>query len=132
MNTTMTNPHANGRKRPSLSEQINRLDCMLDGLNDAVADAVKAAVGAAVKDAVQSVLKEVLTNPVLLAKLQPPMATVAEPAPDRETQPAKPRSSDWWQRARAYGKGLGEACQESMQRLRTYVSGLWQKATPTP
>ena len=82
--TTMTNPHTNGRKRPSLSEQINRLDSMLDGLsdglNDAVADAVKAAVGDAVKEAVQTVLKEVLTNPVLLAKLQPPAAVKASAA----------------------------------------------------
>ena len=71
--TTMIDPHANGRKRASLNEQINRLDTMLDGLsdglNEAVADAVKSAVGTAVKEAVQAVLTEVLTNPEIRAQV---------------------------------------------------------------
>jgi hypothetical protein len=65
----------NGRKRPSLSEQIQRLDSILDGLaenlNAAVADAVKAAVAVAVKEAVEAVLMEVVTNPQLMRRLLP-------------------------------------------------------------
>jgi hypothetical protein len=83
--TTMIHPNENGRKRPNLGEQINRLDSMLDGLseglNDAVADAVKVAVGDAVRQAVQSVLAEVLTNPEIIAKLHPAMTPApAQPA----------------------------------------------------
>jgi hypothetical protein len=65
----------NGRKHPSLSEQIQRLDSILDGLaenlNAAVADAVKAAVAVAVKEAVEAVLTEVLTNPQIMRRLLP-------------------------------------------------------------
>src|ERR1043165_4905234 len=82
----------NGRKRPSLSEQINRLDKTLDGLadglNEAVADAVKDAVGQAIRDAVQTVLKEVLGNPEVIAKLNGatvPVATFCEPAAPKPT-----------------------------------------------
>lgn len=67
--------HVNGRKRPTLSDQIVRLDHILDGLaenlNEAVADAVKEAVSGAVKEAIQAILKEVLTNQDLLATLNP-------------------------------------------------------------
>jgi hypothetical protein len=132
--TTMTSPHTNGRKRPSLSEQINRLDGILDGLsdglNDAVADAVQAAVGLAVKEAVQTVLKELLANPAIVAKLHPPgVPLAAEPlaAPAPASPTASERLLGWWQRARAYLAAVRENCREPMQRLRTYLGGLWQK-----
>ena len=64
----------NSKVRKSLSEQIDRLDKILDGLaealNGAVADAVTQAVGLAVKEAVQTVLTEVLSNSDLRAQLQ--------------------------------------------------------------
>jgi hypothetical protein len=85
----------NGRKRPTLSEQIGRLDNILDGLaanlNEAVADAVKEAVGVAVKEAIQSILTEVLTNPELLAKLRPETAKPAPVAPA-----AMEKWPSWW------------------------------------
>src|SRR6187401_3179123 len=91
MAMTMSAP-SNGSKRPSLSEQINRLDRTLDGLadglNEAVADAVKDAVGTAVREAVQTVLKEVLLNPDVIAKLHNAMASSAiakEPVVHRPT-----------------------------------------------
>jgi hypothetical protein len=84
MQTVLTN----SKVRKSLSEQIDRLDKILDGLaealNGAVADAVTQAVGQAVKEAVQTVLSEVLTNPDLRAHLQgsavAPTATDVYPA----------------------------------------------------
>ena len=133
--TTMTSPYTNGRKRPSLSEQINRLDGILDGLsdglNDAVADAVKAAVGLAVKEAVQTVLKELLANPAIVAKLHPPgVPFAAEPV--AAAAPTAPKASErlrgWWQSARAYLAEVRESCHEAMQRLRTYASELWHNA----
>ena len=135
--TTMTSPYTNGRKRPSLSEQINRLDGILDGLsdglNDAVADAVKAAVGLAVKEAVQTVLKELLTNPAIVAKLHPPgvplaAEPLAAPAPARKATTLSQRLSNGWRRVRGYAAEVGESCHEAMQRLRTYASELWHNA----
>jgi hypothetical protein len=124
--TTMTSPHTNGRKRPSLNEQINRLDSVLDGLsenlNDAVADAVKAAVGTAVKEAVQAVLKEILTNPAILAKFQVPLAPLGDPvkAPAQPTLPTPglgQRLADGWQQTRAWTSSLVEVCRQPAQNL---------------
>jgi hypothetical protein len=52
----------NGERQPSLAEQLDRLDRILDGLaealNEAVANAVKQAVGPAAKEAVTVALDE--------------------------------------------------------------------------
>ena len=136
--TTMINPHANGRKRASLNEQINRLDNMLEGLseglNEAVADAVKSAVGTAVKEAVQAVLTEILTNPVILAKLHTTSETLAQEPIDSGALNVSPspgigeRLNGWWQRARAFIVHLRAACAEPMQKLQTSTSKTWQSA----
>jgi hypothetical protein len=134
--TTMLNPHANGRKRASLNEQINRLDSVLDGLsenlNDAVADAVKAAVGIAVKEAVQTVLKEVLTNPALLAKFPVLLATLADPVP--ASAPTNPKSDSLGRRladrcrsARAWVAGRPAACWQSLQKLISAAGQRWRR-----
>src|SRR5579883_1066123 len=112
--TSATNTASNGRRRPSLSEQIDRLDTTLDGLadglNEAVADAVKSAVGAAVREAVQATLIEVLTNPDVLARLR------AAAAPPRQASPPPlpvPNGPSMWQR-------LGQL----WQRVREGVAGM--------
>ena len=78
---TMT---ANNGVRKSLSDQIDRLDQVLDGLadglNGTVAQAVREVVGLAVKEAVHAVLIEVLGNPAMLEKLRGSTA-VTTPAP---------------------------------------------------
>lgn len=82
MSATLTNG-----TRKTLSEQIDRLDAMLDGLADAipeaVADAVRAAVAVAVREAVQNAITEVLTNPEVLVRIReastPPAPTVVAP-----------------------------------------------------
>ena len=135
--TTMTMPHPNGRKRPSLSEQINRLDSVLDGLsenlNDAVADAVKAAVGIAVKEAVQTALKEVLAHPTISAKLQPPTAPVNEPPPGPSRKiPTRPtlgqRLAAGWQQARGWAASVREACRSPLQTVRIFAGNLWHRS----
>jgi hypothetical protein len=86
--TLMQTMLTNSKVRKSLSEQIDRLDTILDGLaealNGAVADAVTQAVGLAVKEAVQTVLTEILSNPDLRAQLQgsavASLATGTDPA----------------------------------------------------
>jgi len=70
MNTTTIN----GRVRKSLTEQIDRLDRILDGLadglNGAVAGAVQEAVGLAVRETLHSILVEVARNPDLLDRVR--------------------------------------------------------------
>src|SRR6516165_1959852 len=109
--TTTNNTTTNGRRRPTLSDQIDRLDRTLDGLaealNEAVADAVKSAVGAAAREAVQATLIEVLTNPDVLAALR---ACAAPPLPAPPPVPNKP---GLWER-------LGQVC----QKVRTWLAGL--------
>jgi hypothetical protein len=134
--------NVNGRVRPTLSEQIDRLDKVLDGmaegLNEAVAAAVKAAVGVAVQEAVQAVLTEVLTNPALRAKLGA-LATPATP-PGNETPKSRLR-----ERLGRLGKGLlaplravtqaaavvlhgcRKACQALLQRTRQGCRSLGTK-----
>jgi hypothetical protein len=81
-NMTMT---ANNGVRKSLSDQIDRLDQVLDGLadglNGTIAEAVREIVGRAVKEAVQAVLIEVLTNPAVLEKLRGAPAPVPQAEP---------------------------------------------------
>lgn len=132
MTATMTNA-ANGRKRPSLGEQINRLDDMLDGLseglNDAVADAVKGAVGAAVKEAVQDVLTDVLTNPEVIARLRAAASPITEPVH------APPHKASGWHRFSGLCQDI-RACLciiasiggAQVRKTRTVIVNCWQRA----
>lgn len=134
--TTMMNPHThNNRKRPSLSEQIDRLDSVLDGLaenlNDAIADAVKVAVGTAVQHALETVLKDVLTNPVVLARLHVPAADVTAPAvtsamPD--TIADQPLTVGLWQRIGAGAAVVGEICKRPFQVVWSLTKCIWHRA----
>jgi hypothetical protein len=133
--TTMINPSStNGRRRPSLGEQINRLDNMLDGLsdglNEAVADAVKVGVGTAVKEAVQAVLTEVLTNPEMRARLFPSPIPIAKLAADADTpltaNPTVQRPRGWWQRVRACLSVMRAACAGVVQAAGNAISHAWQ------
>jgi hypothetical protein len=88
----------NSKVRKSLSEQIDRLDKILDGLaealNGAVADAVTQAVSLAVKEAVQTVLTEVLSNPNLRAQLQGSAVAPIAPGTDTATRSTTTRLVD--------------------------------------
>jgi hypothetical protein len=99
----MSTLHINGRKRPTLSEQIQRLDTILDGLadnlNEAVASAVKEAVGIAVQEAIRAVLTEVLANPELLAKLRPEPTPKSQPV--AVASPVAPKKPGWLSRLAA-------------------------------
>jgi hypothetical protein len=72
----------NGQRRPSLNDQIVRLDRILDGLaeglNESVTSAVQGAVTNAVKEATIIVLREMFSNaaalPTLAAAMTPPPA----------------------------------------------------------
>jgi len=84
----MTTTTTNGRARPSLAAQIDRLDAILDGLAenlnaavvDAVAGAVKEAVTVAVQEAVHAAVLEVLTNAELRKRLGAAQAPASQPS----------------------------------------------------
>src|SRR5262245_27744950 len=86
----MVSTTGNGQaRRRQLSDEIDRLNGVLDGLaealNEAVADAVRGAVGQAVREAVEASVREVLSSPELLraamARHEPP-APPAAPLPE--------------------------------------------------
>src|SRR5439155_3411781 len=80
----------NGRpERKQLSEQLDRLDSILDGLSGALNEAVADAAKEGVREAVTSAVIELLTNNDLKAALH--QAT----APERESKPS------FWARLKA-------------------------------
>jgi hypothetical protein len=135
MQTMLTN----SKVRKSLSEQIDRLDKILDGLaealNGAVADAVTQAVSLAVKEAVQTVLTEVLSNPDLRAQLQgsavAPIAADAYPTirstgtslVDRVAQSAVHLTN--WCTARLHA--LGQFCRHAVQQVSRVAADLFAR-----
>jgi hypothetical protein len=128
-----TIPHISNGRRPSLNEQINRLDKILDGLseglNGAIVDAVKNTVGAVVKEAVQAVLLELLANPEMLTRLQPAHATEA-PTPAECAVPAPaatglaPRGC--FQRVGSFLSDLHQECDRGARTAGSMVSHFWQ------
>jgi hypothetical protein len=137
--TTTIHAAANGRKRPSLSDQINRLDQTLDGLadglNEAVADAVKDAVGHAVREAVQAVLTEVLTNPQLVARLHAAMSPLANASESTQVSapcsrapiPVHQRLSALFAHACASIAWLRMTSHARMRRAWSSISNGWQR-----
>ncbi len=117
----------NGRQRKQLSEQLDRLDIILDGLADAlnqsVADAVRDVVGAVVKDAVQTTIREVLGSPDLLraALAKHGQLPHEQPAqvPQRRTLGGALKSlcQKGREAASATGKALGSAWSWALHKL---------------
>src|SRR6516225_2189804 len=132
MQTVLTN----SKVRKSLSEQIDRLDKILDGLaealNGAVADAVTQAVSLAVKEAVQTVMIEVLSNPDLRAQLQgstlapiaadayPTIRSTATSPVNRVAQNAAHLAN--WCTDRLHA--LGQLCRHAVQQVRRVAADL--------
>jgi hypothetical protein len=83
-----TSTATNGKPRKQLSDQLDRLDGIIDalaeGLNGAVADAAREGTRLAVKDAII----EIMTNPDLRALLSPQL-----PHPAASTPPAAPAAA---------------------------------------
>jgi hypothetical protein len=87
VSATTTSGNGQARRR-QLSDQIDRLDGILDGLSEAldgvIVDAVRGAVGQAVREAVAATVREMLSSPELLraalARHEPP-AAAAPPVP---------------------------------------------------
>jgi hypothetical protein len=90
----------NGKPRKQLSDQLDRLDGIIDalaeGLNGAVADAAREGTRLAVKDAIV----EILSNPELRALLAPQPAPAA-PAPTPVPAAPEPKTPGLWSRIKA-------------------------------
>src|SRR5438128_12659614 len=69
-------PAPNGRARPSLGDQLDRLDGILNGLADALNESVTAAVSAGVGQTVREALETATRE--LAARSAPPPAGIAE------------------------------------------------------
>jgi hypothetical protein len=110
----------NGRARPTLATQIDRLDSLLDGLSENLTEAVADAVRAAVLTAVQTVLTEVLTNPEVLARLRDalPPATPATPKAALVSGPTmKERLAKVWSWLGAKVRSMVGGCQGGLNWL---------------
>ena len=116
----MTTATFNGRpQRKQLSDQLNRLDDIIDTLADGLPEAVGDAVRTGTQAALQHLLIETLTNPdtlaLLRAALAPPvMLTVA----DRKSFLARCR-----ERCQIRSRSLRDAAARSAERLRAFVRG---------
>jgi len=116
----MTTATFNGRpQRKQLSDQLNRLDDIIDTLADGLPEAVGDAVRTGTQAALQQLLIETLTNPdtlaLLRAALAPPVAlTVA----DRKSFLARCR-----ERCQIRSRSLRDAAVASAERLRAFVRG---------
>jgi hypothetical protein len=113
--------------RKQLSDQLDRLDVILDGLADAlnqsVADAVRDVVGQVVREAVEGTIKEVLGNPELLraalaAHNQP---AAVEPNP---TPPQRPH----FEAARNALAALAQKARQAAAVARSKVGTAWNWA----
>jgi hypothetical protein len=86
--------------RKQLSDQLDRLDSIIDtlavGLNQAVTDACREGARAAVRE----ILLELISNPDLLAAVRA-TATPTSPTPDETLPPAPPAAPSFWGRIKA-------------------------------
>ena len=94
--TVTLNSRVNGNTpRKSLSNQLDRLDKILDGLDGAltgaITEAVKDAVSSAVGEAVRATLMEVMTNPDILALVRGAQSPASPPSAEPPSSPPAPR-----------------------------------------
>jgi hypothetical protein len=97
----------NGRsQRPSLAQQIDRLDLILDNLSEGLHEAVAEAVKVAVTRAVEAALVEVLTNAELRRHLVPEVLVPRRTASETTWTMAARFARSCWQSARLVAGGL--------------------------
>ena len=94
----------NGRPRKQLSDQLDRMDTIIDALAEALPEAVADATREGARQAVRDVVLEVLANPDLRALVAglAPAAPPAAPAANAFPPPAPcPSTPSWWTRLKA-------------------------------
>ena len=128
MNANMT---ANGKApRKQLSDQLDRLDSIIDALSEGLNGAVCDAARDGTKSAVREVLVELLTNPetrgLLRQVVVQDMPTEPVPAAAIPPEPASPPASDrpsWWARAKS---AVGQAATTVTGKVKAAVAAVGQ------
>lgn len=122
----------NGKpQRKQLSDQLDRLDGIIDalaeGLPGAVADACREGARAAVRDAII----EIVTNPELRAMLAPARPEPAPaPAPPPEPEPV-PKKPGLWARAKARVAAARDRLTGAVSGAKKAVASRYQAAVGT-
>jgi len=134
MNGTATlngnTPTLKPTQRRQLSDQLDRLDTIIDalaeGLPGAVTDAVREGARAAIKDA----LIEIITNPELRALLAPaapavPIPTPMPPAPaeSRPPTPTEPKRPTLWSRLKSKASAAKAAIVGTVVHVKDAIIG---------
>ena len=103
---------SNSAPRKQLSDQLDRLDLILDalseGLNAAVADAAREGARLALKDAIV----EIITDPILRARLREAAAPESAAAPS-----PSPTTPGFWARMKAKASQAAAAVSRTASRL---------------
>jgi hypothetical protein len=130
METTMTTASiSNDRpQRKQLSDEIDRLDQILDGLSEGINGAVADAAREGVREAVKGAIIELLTDATLRARLHE--AT----APERPAAPAETASKPgWWARLKMRATrtiaGVGQAAANVLAGASRGVQAISEAAT---
>ena len=90
MTTTAT--HTNGKpQRKQLSDQLDRLDRIIDVMVDDLPEAVATATREGTRQAIRDVLTEVLTDPDVLSRLRATLLSVSPPLPVPPTPNGEPQ-----------------------------------------
>jgi hypothetical protein len=110
---------ANGKPRKQLSDQLDRLDRILDAFGEALPEAVIDACRDGAKTAVKEALIEILTNPELRSLLVPtgPLVPVPQP-PSQEPVPAR---RSFWSRVKARIAAAAATIRSAARTLATIV-----------
>jgi len=135
MSTTTMNGHTtvNGNttlkptQRRQLSDQLDRLDTIIDALADGLPGAVTDAVRDGARLAVKDAIIEILSNPELRALLVPvaPAATLPMPIPAAPVatppRPAEPKRPSLWSRLKSKARAAAAAIVGTVVRVKDAV-----------
>ena len=110
---------ANGKPRKQLSDQLDRLDRIIDALGDALPEAVTDACRDGAKQAVKEAIIEIMTNPELRGLLASTSQTTPIPLPSpNEPAPLKP---SFWSRVKSRVAAAASAIRRAARTLLVIV-----------
>ena len=123
---TATASVANGRpQRKLLSEELDRLDSIVDSIAEGLPMAVAAAAREGTRQAVRDAIVEIATNPELRSLFQMPMAPAA-PAP---SEPAPPADLSLWSRIKSKIAAAKAVIVERAEVAKAIVVETWKTLT---
>jgi hypothetical protein len=116
----MSTATLNGKpQRKQLSDQLDRLDSIIDCLADALPEAVRDAVHDGTKAALHQLIVETLTNPDTLAMIRQAMNTSLSPTPVVPLPVPVPKSPSLWSRGKSWVSEKLCHLREKLRSVRT-------------